>query len=140
MPPGPAHYPIDSPSDMPEEPVAVAELAREQLSRFAVTTSCRISITTRRDPMGWPASRVETLVERVFEKGIAIGKKGAMLKLVGTAAAKLPPGAFLASSTSNSKRTGNAAAIPSTASALTALLPLCIITDVVYQYIANRTG
>jgi len=44
----------------------------------------------------WPRIRVEILVERESQKGIAIGKGGAMLKQVGTAVRqKLPEGAFL---------------------------------------------
>ena len=94
MPPGPAHYPIDSPSDMPEE-VWVAELVREQLLRLT-HDELPHSITTRVTEWEWPRIRVEILVERDSQKGIAIGKNGAMLKAVGTAVRqKLPPGAFL---------------------------------------------
>ena len=94
MPPGPAHYPIDSPSDMPEE-VWVAELVREQLLRLT-HDELPHSITTRVTEWEWPRIRVEILVERDSQKGIAIGKNGAMLKAVGTAVRqKLPRGAFL---------------------------------------------
>ena len=94
MPPGPAHYPIDSPSDMPES-VWVAELVREQLLRLT-HDELPHSITTRVTEWEWPRIRVEILVERDSQKGIAIGKNGAMLKAVGTAVRqKLPPGAFL---------------------------------------------
>ena len=94
MPPGPAHYPIDSPSDMPEE-VWVAELVREQLLRLT-HDELPHSITTRVTEWEWPRIRVEILVERDSQKGIAIGKNGAMLKAVGSAVRqKLPPGAFL---------------------------------------------
>ena len=94
LPPGPAHYPIDSPSDMPES-VWVAELVREQLLRLT-HDELPHSITTRVTEWEWPRIRVEILVERDSQKGIAIGKNGAMLKAVGTAVRqKLPPGAFL---------------------------------------------
>jgi len=94
MPPGPAHYPIDSPSDMPES-VWVAELVREQLLRLT-HDELPHSITTRVTEWEWPRIRVEILVERDSQKGIAIGKNGAMLKAVGTAVRqKLPEGAFL---------------------------------------------
>ena len=94
MPPGPAHYPIDSPSDMPES-VWVAELVREQLLRLT-HDELPHSITTRVTEWEWPRIRVEILVERDSQKGIAIGKNGAMLKAVGSAVRqKLPPGAFL---------------------------------------------
>ena len=94
MPPGPAHYPIDSPSDMPES-VWVAELVREQLLRMT-HDELPHSITTRVTEWEWPRIRVEILVERDSQKGIAIGKNGAMLKAVGTAVRqKLPEGAFL---------------------------------------------
>jgi len=94
MPPGPAHYPIDSPSDM-DESVWVAELVREQLLRLT-HDELPHSITTRVTEWEWPRIRVEILVERDSQKGIAIGKNGAMLKAVGSAVRqKLPPGAFL---------------------------------------------
>ena len=94
MPPGPAHYPTDSPSDT-EESVWVAELVREQLLRMT-HDELPHSITTRVTEWDWPLIRVEILVERDSQKGIAIGKNGAMLKLVGTAVRqKLPEGAFL---------------------------------------------
>ena len=94
MPLGPAHYPVDSPSDTPES-VWVAELVREQLLRMT-HDELPHSITTRVTEWEWPRIRVEILVERESQKGIAIGKGGAMLKQVGTAVRqKLPEGAFL---------------------------------------------
>ncbi|MEO5839179.1 MAG: GTPase Era [Acidimicrobiales bacterium] len=94
MPPGPAHYPIDSASDM-DESVWVAELVREQLLRLT-HDELPHSITTRVTEWEWPRIRVEILVERDSQKGIAIGKNGAMLKAVGSAVReKLAPGAFL---------------------------------------------
>ena len=44
----------------------------------------------------WPRIRVEILVERDSQKGIVIGRKGEVLKKVGTAVRRqLPEGAFI---------------------------------------------
>jgi GTP-binding protein Era len=94
MPPGPAHYPVDTASDLPDQ-VWVAELVREQLLRLT-REELPHSITTRVTEWEWPRIRVEILVERDSQKGIAIGKNGSMLKRVGSAVReKLPDGAFL---------------------------------------------
>ena len=54
------------------------------------------SIATRVTEWEWPRIRVEILVERDSQKGIVIGKKGAVLKQVGIAVRKqLPEGAYL---------------------------------------------
>ena len=81
-------------TDVPEA-VWVAELVREQL--LAVThDELPHSIATRVTEWEWPRIRVEILVERESQKGIVIGKGGAVLKEVGTAVrAQLPEGAFL---------------------------------------------
>jgi GTP-binding protein Era len=94
MPPGPAHYPVDAVSDMPDQ-LWVAELVREQLLRLT-REELPHSITTRVTEWDWPRIRVEILVERDSQKGIAIGKNGSMLKRVGSVVReKLPDGAFL---------------------------------------------
>jgi GTP-binding protein Era len=94
MPPGPAHYPTDAASDTPDR-VWVAELVREQLLRLT-HDELPHSITTRVTEWDWPRIRVEILVERDSQKGIAIGKNGSMLKKVGSAVRqKLPDGAYL---------------------------------------------
>jgi GTPase len=54
------------------------------------------SIATQVTEWEWPRVRCEILVERDSQKGIVIGKKGAVLKAVGTAVREqLPPGAYL---------------------------------------------
>ena len=94
MPVGPAYYPLDAASDTPES-VWVAELVREQLLRMT-HDELPHSITTRVTEWDWPRIRVEILVERDSQKGIAIGKQGTMLKKVGMAVReKLGEGAYL---------------------------------------------
>ena len=81
-------------TDVPEA-FWVAELVREQLLSV-VKEELPHSIATRVTEWEWPRIRCEILVERESQKGIVIGKKGAVLKEVGTAArAQLPEGAFL---------------------------------------------
>jgi GTP-binding protein Era len=73
----------------------VAELVREQL--LAVThDELPHSIATRVTEWEWPRIRCEILVERDSQKGIVIGKKGAVLKEVGIRVRQqLLPGAYL---------------------------------------------
>lgn len=94
LPDGPAWYPDDMVTDVPEA-FWVAELVREQL--LAVThDELPHSIATRVVEWEWPRIRVEILVERDSQKGIVIGRKGSVLKQVGTAVREqLPPGAFV---------------------------------------------
>ena len=94
LPDGPAYYPDDMVTDVPEA-FWVAELVREQL--LAVTRDeVPHSVATRVTEWEWPRIRVEILVERDSQKGIVIGKKGSVLKEVGTNVRKqLPPGAFI---------------------------------------------
>ncbi|MCD9622377.1 GTPase Era [Rhabdothermincola salaria] len=94
LPEGPAWYPPGTVTDVPEA-FWVAELVREQL--LAVThDELPHSIATRVVEWEWPRIRVEILVERDSQKGIVIGKKGSVLKQVGTEVRKqLPEGAFL---------------------------------------------
>jgi GTP-binding protein Era len=94
MPDGPQLYPDDMVTDVPEA-FWVAELVREQLLRVA-RDELPHSIATRVTEWDWPRIRCEILVERESQKGIVIGKGGAVLKQVGTAVRrKLPEGAFL---------------------------------------------
>jgi GTPase len=94
MPEGPQYYPDDMVTDVPEA-FWVAELVREQL--LAVTREeLPHSIATRVTEWEWPRVRCEILVERDSQKGIVIGKKGAVLKEVGTRVRQqLPSGAYL---------------------------------------------
>ena len=94
LPEGPAYYPDDMVTDVPEA-FWVAELVREQL--LAVTRDeVPHSVATRVTEWEWPRIRCEILVERDSQKGIVIGKKGAVLKAVGIAVrSQLPPGAFI---------------------------------------------
>ncbi|HEX9258538.1 MAG TPA: GTPase Era [Acidimicrobiales bacterium] len=94
LPEGPAFYPDDVVVDLPDE-VRVAELVREQLLA-ATREELPYSIATRVTEWEWPRIRVEILVERDSQKGMVIGKGGAVLKQVGTAVrAQLPKGAHL---------------------------------------------
>lgn len=94
LPDGPAWYPDDAVTDVPEA-FWVAELVREQL--LAVTNDeLPHSIATRVVEWEWPRIRVEILVERDSQKGIVIGHKGSVLKQVGIAVREqLPEGAFI---------------------------------------------
>ncbi|HVL93579.1 MAG TPA: GTPase Era [Acidimicrobiales bacterium] len=94
LPEGPALYPPEVVTETPEAEW-VAELVREQLLGI-----CRDelphSIACRVVEWEWPRVRCEILVERESQKGIVIGRRGAVLKAVGTAVRQeLPPGAFL---------------------------------------------
>jgi len=94
MPEGPQWYPDDMVTDVPEA-FWVAELVREQLLAI-VRDELPHSIATRVTEWEWPVIRVEILVERESQKGIVIGKKGSVLKQVGTAVRRqLPEGAFV---------------------------------------------
>ena len=94
LPEGPQYYPEGMVSDQPDA-IWVAELVREQL--LAVThDELPHSIATRVTELEWPYVRVEIMVERDSQKGIVIGKKGAVLKQVGTEVRKqLKEGTFL---------------------------------------------
>jgi GTP-binding protein Era len=94
LPEGPQLYPDDMVTDVPEA-FWVAELVREQLLRIA-EQELPHSIATRVTEWEWPLIRCEILVERDSQKGIVIGKKGAVLKEVGMAVREqLPEGAYL---------------------------------------------
>jgi len=94
MPEGPMYYPDAEVSDLPEAEW-VAELVREQL--LAVThDELPYSIATRVTEWEWPRVRCEIIVERDSQKGMVIGKKGAVLKEVGTRVrAQLPEGVYI---------------------------------------------
>ncbi len=94
MPEGPRWYPEGELSDLPEQ-ARVAELVREELLRVA-RQELPHSIATRVTEWEWPRIRVEITVERESQKPIVIGRKGAVLKEVGTRVREqLPEGAFI---------------------------------------------
>jgi GTP-binding protein Era len=93
MPPGPLYYPADVVTDQPEAFLA-AELVREQLlavardelpHSIAVTTE-DVDERTTASGESILALAVVVRVERESQKGIVIGKGGAVLKAAGTAA------------------------------------------------------
>jgi len=94
LPEGPKYFPDDEVSDLPEERW-VAELVREQL--LAVTRDeLPYSIATQVVEWEWPRIRVDIIVERDSQKGMVIGKGGAILKQAGERArAQLPEGVYL---------------------------------------------
>ena len=94
MPEGPRWYEAGSVSDTTEE-FRVAELVREQLLAV-MREELPHSIATRVTEWDPPHIRVEILVERDSQKGMVIGKKGAVLKEVGTRTREqLPEGTYL---------------------------------------------
>ena len=94
LPEGPPYYPNDMVADVPEA-AWVAELVREQLLAIA-RDEVPHSIATRVTEWEPPRVRVEILVERDSQKGIVIGKGGAILKQVGIAVREqLPPNTYL---------------------------------------------
>jgi GTP-binding protein Era len=94
MPEGPQLYPDDMVTDVPEA-FWVGELVREQLLIVA-RDELPHSIACRVTEWEWPHIKVEILVERDSQKGIVIGRGGAVLKEAGTRVrAQLPEGVFL---------------------------------------------
>ena len=80
---GPAYFPPDQVTDLPE-PWFVAELVREQLLAI-FREELPYSIATRVTEWEWPRIRCEILVERESQKGMVIGRNGEVLKQVGIA-------------------------------------------------------
>lgn len=94
LPEGPPYYPEDMVTDTPEAQ-QVAELVREQLLARA-REELPHAIACRVTEWEWPRIRCEILVERDSQKAIVIGRRGEVLKAVGTAVRRqLPPGAYL---------------------------------------------
>ncbi len=94
LPEGPRLYDADTVTDQPDA-FWVAELVREQLLKIT-REELPHSIAARVTEWEWPYIRVEILVERESQKGIVIGKKGAVLKEVGEAVREqLREGAYL---------------------------------------------
>lgn len=88
LPPGPKYYPEDMIIDQPERFVA-AEIIREkilELTREEIPHSCAVLVEAMQD-RGHIVNVVATIyVERESQKGIIIGKQGAMLQAIGTGA------------------------------------------------------
>jgi GTP-binding protein Era len=94
MPEGPPYYPPEVAADVPEA-VWVAELVREQLLRH-VRDELPHSIACQVTEWEWPRIRCEILVERESQKGIVIGRGGAVLEAVGRAVrGQLDSGVYL---------------------------------------------
>ena len=91
MPAGPQYFPEDQITDHPEYFV-VSELIREkilQLTRDEVPHSVAVVIDSmKRKPDEKVQIQATIIIERDSQKGIIIGKGGAMLKKIGTQARK----------------------------------------------------
>ncbi len=88
LPLGPHLYPADAVSDQPEQ-LLLSELIREQVlhhTREEVPHSVAVSIDRIVDDGPRTAVLATVLVERSSQKGILIGKGGAMLKTIGSGA------------------------------------------------------
>jgi GTP-binding protein Era len=86
--PGPYYYPPDLVTDQPERFI-MGELIREQillLTREEVPHSVAVTIDKVEETPELTAVLATIYVERDSQKGILIGKKGSMLKAIGTAA------------------------------------------------------
>ncbi len=81
LPEGPLYYPDDVISDL-SDPEWIAELVREQLLAD-MRDELPYSIATRVTDYDPPNVRCEIIVERESQKGMVIGKGGAVLKRVG---------------------------------------------------------
>lgn len=88
MPLGPMLYPAGTISDQPEK-LLLAELIREQvlhLTREEIPHSVAVQIERLEEDGPRTAILATVMVERSSQKGILIGKGGAMLKAIGTGA------------------------------------------------------
>lgn len=89
LPNGPQYYPADQVSDHPERFV-IAEMIREKvflLTRQEVPHSVAVDVTAvKREDEHHVHISANIVVERPGQKGIIIGKKGQMLKKIGTMA------------------------------------------------------
>lgn len=87
LPHGPQYYPADQISDHPERFV-IAEMIREKifmLTRDEVPHSVAVDVTSvKREDEEHVHISANIIVERPGQKGIIIGKKGQMLKKIGT--------------------------------------------------------
>lgn len=90
LPNGPQYYPKDQVTDHPERFV-ISELIREkvlQLTRQEIPHSTAVYIESIKNQSDLLHIQATIIVERDGQKGIVIGKGGAMLKKIGTLARK----------------------------------------------------
>ncbi len=90
LPEGPAYFPDDILTDLPERFV-VAEMVREKVFRLThdeVPYSVAVQVESFKERPGGGVIAISAaiIVERDSQKGIIIGKRGDMLKRIGTAA------------------------------------------------------
>ncbi len=88
MPEGPRYFPTDEITDQPVRLIA-AEMVREQVFRFTskeVPYSVAVVVENFKEAKKLVSIRAVINVEKDSQKGIIIGKKGAMLKRIGSAA------------------------------------------------------
>lgn len=90
LPVGPAYFPDDILTDLPERFV-VAEMIREKIFRLTrdeipYSVAVQVESFKERPESGVIAISASIIVERDSQKGIVIGRRGEMLKRIGTAA------------------------------------------------------
>lgn len=92
LPFGPAYYPEDALTDMPERFIA-AEIVREKVFRFTgeeIPYSTAVVVDSFKEDAKKKLITIHATIhlERRSQKGIVIGKKGSRLEMIGTAARK----------------------------------------------------
>ncbi|MBF0189091.1 MAG: GTPase Era [Magnetococcales bacterium] len=90
LPPGPAYYPPDQTTDQPET-FFVAEIVREKLFlnlHQELPYALAVQVVEFREEKKSLHCTVDILVEKRSQKGIVIGRKGEVLKRVGSLARK----------------------------------------------------
>jgi len=90
LPEGPKYFPDDELSEQPERFIA-AEIIREKIFRLTseeIPYSTAVIVEEMKDKGGIVYTRADIYVEKDSQKGIIIGAKGRMLKMVGEAARK----------------------------------------------------
>ena len=88
LPEGPRYFPDDQLSDQPERFIA-AELIREkvfELTKEEIPYSSAVVIEDMKEEAGLTRVHAAIFVDRESQKGIVIGKNGALLKKIGTLA------------------------------------------------------
>lgn len=88
MPPGPPHFPPDTLTDLPQK-LLVAEMIREQvLQKTHQEVPHATAVVVDTIQMDGELMRIDAtiFVERNSHKGILIGEKGRMMKIIGSAA------------------------------------------------------